>query len=227
MWENPVCFFRDVFFRESGLTEWETQTIIPCQGCTQHHRLMWIDCLRYIIFHSREQHVSAQNSHHLSWQLYDAKQLSEVLNLRRTRMTWQLHVKKQQSSTILNSCPLLSDFKPLRLLFSNLYTSPPLFSSSSTLSAPLSASLSFHPSLSRTTGACLLSSQCFYSLALAQGSIQSGPCIHFPSHIIHMLMWKRAAFTTTHDMTLIEHCWPFDSLTCSSYESNFKRYKPI
>lgn len=101
-------------------------------------------------------------------------------------------------TAVIHNLPFMSsfsDFKPLHLFFSNLFSPPPLFFPFfNSLCSSLCFSLPPHPSLSRTTGACLLSSQCFYSLALAQGSIQSGPCIHFPSRIIHMLMWERAAF---------------------------------
>lgn len=141
----------------------------------------WIAPPSYIIFRGREQHVSAQNGHRLSQQLYVAKQSSEVLNLRRTRTTWQTHVRNSSNPQ-----------SPLPVLFRAILKLPAPFLLPPSLSVFPSLPLSLcspppHPSLSRTTGACLLSSQCFYSLALAQGSIQSGHCIHSASPIIHML----------------------------------------
>ncbi len=120
------------------------------------------------------------------------------------------HGSHMSETAVIRNPLFLSSFERLQI-------SPPLFfclfppsMSPSLLSLCLSLP---HPTLSRTTGACLLSSQCFYSLALAQGSIQSGHCIHFVSPIIHMLTLERAAFAATHEKTLIEHHRPFDSPT--------------
>lgn len=129
--------------------------------------------------------------------------MSRVFNLSVTR---QPHVKNSRDP---QSCLFFSDFKPF-YLFSSITLS---LCTTSALLLLLPTPPHPHPSLSRTTGACLLSSQCFYSLALAQGSIQSGPCIHFASPIIHMLMCERVARAATHRTTLIECRWPFDSST--------------
>lgn len=150
------------------------------------------------IFFTAESSTRQQKSQHLSSQLDIARHLSEVLNRRRAAMTWQPHIKNQSSFDLFW-----------------FQTSPPLFSLHPLRSPFLCCSLP-HPSLSRTTGACLLSSQCFYSLALAQGSIQSGPCIQSGSPIIHMLTLERAAFSAARETTLIEprqFRWPF----CSFY----------
>lgn len=125
-------------------------------------------------------------------------------------MAWQPHVGNSSNP---QSCLPVLFWAILNLPFSSV--SFPLYVPLSSLFPPSPLlSLCFalpHSSLSRTTGACLLSSQCFYSLALAQGSIHSGHCIHSAFPIIHMLTWERAAFASAHEMTTIEHRWAFDS----------------